>query len=114
MMLRRMMMAPASGGGSGGVADSILAKARLWWTFDGSLVDSVASNALAPFSSTPAYTQGKKGSAVQTLRASTAGGGVWVRGVWVHIVRLAAAYGYEQPSAFRFGSQWLGWRSRRV
>lgn len=76
MMLRRMMMAPASGGGSGGVADSILAKARLWWTFDGSLVDSVASNALAPFSSTPAYTQGKKGSAVQTLRASTAGGGV--------------------------------------
>lgn len=71
MMLRRMMMATASGGG-GGVAESILAKAQLWWTFDGSLVDSVASSTLTPFASTTAYTPGKKGNAVQTLRASTA------------------------------------------
>ena len=71
-MLRRMMMAGVSGGGGGGVAESILAKAQLWWTFDGSLVDSVASSTLTPLAATAAYTPGKKGNAVQTLRASTA------------------------------------------
>ena len=68
-MLRRAMMA----GGSGSIAGSIVSKLKLWWTFDNTMTDSVASLTLSPAGT---YSAGMKSNCVETVRSSTGATGI--------------------------------------